>query len=74
MIKNNAFLSCSCDGSCKSDVVGVVNGGFCEPVEVAKKKKTLIQKILANSASAMNPETFGTVDNGVNGIIQDWTR
>ena len=74
MIKNNAFLSCSCDGSCKSDVVGVVNGGFCEPVEVAKKKKTLVQKILANSASAMNPETFGTVDNGVNGIIQDWTR
>ena len=47
MIKENGFLSCTCDGQCKSTPEVVFNNdGVCAPVEV-KEKKGFVAKLLA---------------------------
>lgn len=70
MIKENGFLSCTCDGQCKSTPEVVVNdGGICDPVEVKKEKKGWVAKLLGGSKA---PEKFGDVDAGVGTVIEDW--
>ncbi|CAL6443743.1 unnamed protein product [Bathycoccus prasinos] len=71
MIKENGFLSCTCDGQCKStpEVVFTNDGGICAPVEVKKDKKGWVAKLLGGSKA---PEKFGDVDAGVGTVIEDW--
>lgn len=70
MIKENGFLSCTCDGQCKSTPEVVFNNdGVCAPVEVKKEKKGFVAKLLGGSKA---PEKFGDVDAGVGTVIEDW--
>ena len=70
MIKENGFLSCTCDGQCKSTPEVVFNNdGVCAPVEVKKEKKSFVAKLLGGSKA---PEKFGDVDAGVGTVIEDW--
>ena len=69
-IKENGFLSCTCDGQCKSTPEVVFNNdGVCAPVEVKKEKKGFVAKLLGGSKA---PEKFGDVDAGVGTVIEDW--
>jgi hypothetical protein len=68
MIKENGFLSCTCDGQCKATEVIYTDGGACDPVEVKKEKKGWVAKLLGGKA----PQKFGDVDNGVGSVIEDW--
>ena len=70
MIKENGFLSCTCDGQCKSTPEVVFNNdGVCAPVEVKKEKKGFVAKLLGGSKA---PEKFGDVGTGIVGTIEDW--
>ena len=70
MIKENGFLSCTCDGQCKSTPeVVFTNDGVCAPVEVKKEKKGFVAKLLGGSKA---PEKFGDVDAGVGTVTEDW--
>ena len=70
MIKENGFLSCTCDGQCKSTPeVVFTNDGVCAPVEVKKEKKGFVAKLLGGSKA---PEKFGDVDAGVDTVLEDW--
>ena len=70
MIKENGFLSCTCDGQCKSTPEVVFNNdGVCAPVEVKKEKKGFVAKLLGGSKA---PEKFGDVDAGVGTVTEDW--
>ena len=70
MIKENGFLSCTCDGQCKSTPeVVFTNDGVCAPVEVKKEKKGFVAKLLGGSKA---PAKFGDVDAGVDTVLEDW--
>ena len=70
MIKENGFLSCTCDGQCKSTPEVVFNNdGVCAPVEVKKEKKVSSRSFFRRFKSARK---FGDVDASVGTVIEDW--
>ena len=68
MVKDNGFLSCTCDGQCKNTEIVYTDGGACNPVQVKKEKKGWVAKLLSGGT----PEKFGNVDTGVGAVIEDW--
>ena len=68
MVKDNGFLSCTCDGQCKNTEIVYTDGGACNPVQVKKEKKGWVAKLLSRGT----PEKFGNVDTGVGAVIEDW--